>query len=243
MTAPRALPLLLCALVRAAAVASPAAASPLPSVDLDGDGKPEVLRQTDEGLHLAGVVLPCGSEGFPCELDVLDVNSGDKLKELAVCARGPRDERTCELWAVVGGEAVQRPLPGRPGLDADGRLWPSALKASGNGILLAEEEGRFYTKVHKLVWEKGAFTYVAQPFFEAGGRAVKVDRSFPLTLRPDGGPVVANVKPASEVRWLLEDAGRPDVILLKTSTGLVGWTTLEALRQASDEVAMILGAG
>ncbi len=230
-------------LALAPARADPAPVAPraaLAPTDLDGDGQPEHFVQTAETLTVGATRLDCGAEPFPCELELHDLTAKDGQRELATCHFGPRDDRYCTLYRFENNALVEIPIK-----DGAGRaLHPSRVHTKGNGILLVDRDERFLTRRDKLLHRGGgALAFVAQPFHDAGQRKVPVDRSFPLTLRPDGGPVVANVAPGTTVTLVLADATRPQTFLVLVSSGLLGWADIETIARGSDAVMGVLGAG
>ena len=63
-------------------------------------------------------------------------------------------------------------------------------------------------------------------------------QSFPLTQKRGGKEVVANLAKDSRIQVLLcapaVHAGQPPAYLVKSSTGLVGWTTFEELETKTE---------
>jgi len=60
------------------------ASATLPTVDLDGDGKPEKIRRTEEVIKLADGEVMCGGFDFPCDVIELDIRTS-----------APRAEGSC----------------------------------------------------------------------------------------------------------------------------------------------------
>ncbi|MCB9744193.1 MAG: hypothetical protein H6741_35015 [Alphaproteobacteria bacterium] len=229
---------MLVTLLASTALAGPP--KPLPPTDLDGDGKPEIVKVTEEAVIVNGVSTECYSDSFACDVQILDVRSGDTFKELSVCATGPRDDVWCTLYAWRGGALHVIQVP-----DAKGEtLYVGAFSASGSGILLADVLGRLYTQRHKLTLSKDglSLSYVAQPFYYVS-RPVHVDRGFPITMEPGAGAVVANVRADSDITVVVESATKEGAVLVHISSGLMGWTTWEALTQASDDLMALMAAG
>jgi hypothetical protein len=217
-----------------------AAAASLPKVDLDGDGRPEKIVRTEEMLLLAGGEVNCGGFDFPCDVTEMDVRTSDTFKELLICQHGPRDDLSCELWTVRNGSPVRIKIQ----RDDSTVLYPGAVSSTGGGILLVDEDERFWTRRHKLILSSDgvALTYVDQASFNVDA-PVHVDRTFAITTEPGGGTRVANVRPDSDIQVLLEHGSTRGTLLIRVSSGLIGWTTIDVLMQASDSLMGILMAG
>jgi hypothetical protein len=208
-----------------------------PPTDLDGDGKPERILLDGDTVRVGEARAECGSDSFPCEVEVHDLTAGDKQKEVAICSFGPRDDRSCALFAYREGSL--NPLPFAFPEDT----WPpSRIETKGNGIALAKNEGRLYTRVDKFTHSGGKLAYVAQAGWYVD-RPVKVDRTFPITTKPGGGTRVAGVRPGSTITVLLESAEVKQWYLVHISSGLTGWVSEEALVGSSDELMALWGAG
>lgn len=215
-----------------------ALAAPLPpATDLDGDGTPETVAFDGATVVVGGARTDCGSDSFPCELEVHDLTAGDKQREIAICGFGPRDDRFCTLFAYRGGSlhAIAFPFPG-------GAEPPTRIETSGNGIALASGSGRLYTRIDKFVHKDGALRYVPQAGWFVG-RQVKVDRTFPITTEPDGGTRVAGVRPGSTITVVLESQTVARTYLVHISSGLTGWVPEQVLIGASNELMALWGAG
>lgn len=208
--------------------------------DLDGDGKPEVISLVqDTGYKVGAATLECSLEFGGCELRVVDLKGDDKRKELELCSRGPRDERLCALHVYDKGKLVEL----EPTIKGQ-RTWPSAFEVPVTGFLYADYQYRIYTRREKFTLgaDGRTLTQVPQPFYHVDQK-LHVDRTFPITARPDGGPVVANARPNSDVTLILESGETDDLFLVRLSSGLVGWVSLETLLGASDRLQMVYGAG
>jgi hypothetical protein len=215
-----------------------ALAAPLPPpTDLDGDGTKESIVLDGSGVKVGGARAECGSDGFPCEVEVHDLTAGDKQREVAICAFGPRADRYCELYTYAGGalQPIAFPFP-------EGTYPPTRIETKGNGIALAKGEGRLYTRVDKFVHKDGALRYVPQAGWFVG-RQVQVDRTFPITTAPGGGTRVAGVRPGSTITVVLESQTVKQTYLVHISSGLTGWVTEQALIGASDELMSLWAAG
>lgn len=215
------------------------------TADFDADGKPETVRSDGEMLKLGALEVYCGDG--PCELEVLDIAPDKPGKELAVCTFGPRGERSCQLYrkAKAWSELPLGQLPP-----------PTSVVAKGNGILLAYYANRFASRVEKLAWSPSGLTLVPQPFWstvtekDPDGFSFTPDRSFPIVLAPGRSEVVANVATGNVVQVLLEQVNTAEShhydqrwFLVRLSSGLCGWATLQSLIDASDQLQATAGAG
>lgn len=235
MTAPAVLHLLITTLLGAAR----AAALPEP-VDLDGDNKPESFSRAQEtAIKIGAASVECGMEPGDCLVSVVDIKPGDKRKELVLCWQGPRDDRQCELQVYAAGKLTEMPIKIK-----GEAWWPSAIEVPGTGFIYVDSVSRIYTRRDKftLSADGKALTHVPQPFLNVG-TTLHIERSFAITAQPAGGAVVANARPDTDIVLLLESGELPDHFLVRLSSGLVGWATLEALLGASDGLKAAFSAG
>lgn len=210
-----------------------ALATPL-SVDLDGDGKPETITVDDRGVRVGKHLIECGGEAL-CEVQIHDLSSEDKVKELVTIDTGPRDDRSARIYRLEKSGPVELRW-------SNSNLSFSEVHTTGSGILLTDSRERLYIKREKWVLEGEVLTLVPQPFW-AAGMEVGIDRSAPILRTIGGAEVVANIKAGSRITLLLESAESPTWFLVKISSGLTGWIHLDALQRSSDEVMGIYNAG
>lgn len=226
-----------------------ALAAPTVEADFDGDGKPEKVAPVDDKLPLKGAPeVFC--EMDMCDLEVLDVDAGKPGKELVVCEHGPRDDVSCRVFVAKAGSWSEIPFPKGAA--------PSNLSSSGNGILLGYHVDRWYPRLEKYTVGPAGFVRAPQPFYSTAnerrpeGLSYTPTRIFPIVDRPGGSAVVANVATGRTVYVLLEsaehlaNAGYDDGkrwFLVRTTSGLVGWATLQTIIASSDELMMLNAAG
>lgn len=204
------------------------------SADLDGDGKNESIQIRDDEVVIGRASIPCGAMQ-PCSVEVVDARTGDSQKEVVLCEAGLRDEVNCRLYTYEARRAVQIPF-------SDGSEPPEIL-TNGSGIVRTRAwQDRLYTRTEKYLLRSGRLERVAQPFF-AADEAVHIDRTFPITLEPGAGAVVANVAPNSDITVVLEHGSKDDFYLITVSSGLMGWVKLSDLVSASDELRQRMSAG
>lgn len=228
----------------------PALAAAPPSGDFDGDGKPETVVVAKEKVKVPPLDDVWCEEGT-CDLAVIDVAAQEPGQELVVCQHGPRDDVQCDVLTKRGGAWAKVVFPEVMGT-------PSAVSASGTGILLAWFEDRWYARLEKFTWSAGTVAHVKQPLLSTVTErrpepwTFPVDRVFPIYDRPEGTVVVANVATGRTATVVGESpdhlyrAGWDDAkrwFLVRTQSGLTGWATLASMIAASDELMARNAAG
>ncbi|MFK7928951.1 MAG: SH3 domain-containing protein [Myxococcota bacterium] len=214
------------------------AGSPTLSIDLDADGKPEACRfdEKTNTVHIGAKTVDCMGEY--CEFEAHDVSGKTPDKQVQVCGFGPRDDRYCFLYSMIGGELVPykyRSEYGSPG-----------FRTSGNGIVLAvvPYRHRLYERIEKYTVKGQALVEVKQPFYSAATpQKVLIDRTFPILLAPDSKSVVANTRPKSAIHVLGEHGSSDGWLMVRLSSGVTGWVHHKTLEKVSDQYLMTMGAG
>ncbi len=207
-------------------------------VDLNGDGTPEdvtISGITEEGnftLRVGGVSvrgkLEMGeSDGFV----IVDIDTSDRYKEIAVHTSGPSDDDEYIIYWYDGRSIKEV-----------GRLsrWPVF---PGNGIVYVDDWMGFWKKRDKYVLDKNTrkLRLVPQELYYVGVEA-RVNKSFPIYKTRDRNEILANLKPNSKIIILAcylysgapsiqrsPDDYLKDWYLIKSETGLLGWTTFKVL--------------
>ncbi|ATB30762.1 hypothetical protein [Melittangium boletus] len=208
------------------------------TADLDGDGRPEsiTLRWTEDDsrftLQVAGASLQVKTDnGANFEVQVVDLDKGDKWKELVVSAYGEVDSDHHVYFLGYDGKTLRR-LGDVHAFDRE--------KNSGNGIVLSDTWQGFWTRRDKYVLDRKEWKLreVPQEFYSVGAEAT-VKQTFPITFErsPKATPV-ANLAKDSRIQVLLvspsTQKGQPAYFLVKSTTGLLGWTTLSELEQKTE---------
>jgi hypothetical protein len=216
----------------------------LAPVDLDGDGVKEVIefpviteKNRDDDLSIkVGKDSISYFHVYPTGVTLLDLKTGDSTIEVRACVYGERDHVSCELLRYKKGKLEPVYLADKVKAEA------SMFTASGSGIVLAHSNThRLYTKIDKyILGADGFLKLVPQPYYVVN-TDVKIDRTFPVTISPGGGDVVANVRPGSEIKVLLTDG--KDNFLFALSSGITGWASYQTLTKASDYIRGIEMAG
>jgi len=217
--------------------------------DFDNDGKKDKFAAVEDQVRVPGLE-PVDCVGG-CALEVIDIASDKPGKELSVCVSEPRDWVSCSIFKQEKGAWTQIKFP-------EGFSPPSAVLAKGNGFLLTYTTDRFYTQVDKFSLEGSTFKRFEQPFYstvsekDTDGLTFTPDRSFPIYATIGGTQVVANVAPKNAVVALLES---PEALraaswdsskrwfLVRLSSGLTGWATLQSIIDSSDELTALNSAG
>ena len=227
-------------LLGAALIPTGAGAAP-PPADLDGDGKVDPVVLTAGKVQVGAASLECGYDGFICGVELVDVHPGDGRKELVICGEAPRLDRACELYVYESGALRLVPIVGQ-----GERTLLDALKitAPGNGHLMVEGFERLYTRLDKyqLDAQRAGLHLVAQPF-QLVSQETTCEGQLTLSLEPRGGPKVASTLAGSKVMILLESGVAPGQFLIRSTSGLLGWTGIDALVGACEPVRMTYSAG
>lgn len=217
-----------------------ALAGELPQADLDGDGKVDTIAVSEDHVTIGGHRVDCGGMDM-CTVQLHDISSSDSTKEVALIEQGPRDDQAVWLYRLSGGKLVELTFR-KAGDTDDWQSRPSSVQTSGNGIVLADSEQRIYTRRDKYLAKGDSLQHVPQPYYVVD-YAMHVDRSFPIVRTEGASQVVANVRPDSEVKILLESAAKPGWFLVHISSGLTGWADMDTLMGGSNQLMGIMSAG
>ncbi|TQF16437.1 hypothetical protein FJV41_08105 [Myxococcus llanfairpwllgwyngyllgogerychwyrndrobwllllantysiliogogogochensis] len=201
------------------------------SADLNGDGKPEAIavkwKEGDEEFVLtAGTATLRGkTDSEVLGLSIIDVDSGDKRKEVAVHTGMTDNDRLTTVYAFDG-----------KSLKALGSVH-ALTEVKGNGIILSDSWEQFWNRRDKFALDAkaGKLSLVPQELYYVGQEAT-VREGFPIThSRTDKKPV-ATLAAASKILVLAAapvpvQGGRSTsfVYLVKSSTGLLGWVSHDTL--------------
>jgi hypothetical protein len=197
--------------------------------DLDGDGKPEAisLDAKEDGRFTlkagAATVRGSASGNEVTGFTVVDLDSGDKWKEIAVHSVGASDDLHRILLYGFDGKSLKE-------LGSVNAI----TEARGNGVVLADRWMGFWQRREKYALDRKAWklNLVPQDLYYVGTEAT-VKQSFPLVRSRTDSAVVANTAPGSKVQVLAAavTGNEPEAVwyLVKSSTGLLGWTHLKTL--------------
>ncbi len=213
-------------------------AAPPASIDLDGDGKGEVVKVAEDGVKIGKHTVECYSDdGAGCEVREVDITSADKQKEVVVCYAGPRDDRNCDLYRLVDNELKQIPIGKYGGAES--------LSLTGSGFLYATNGAhRLFQRTSKYVWKDGKMVLVPQPIYTADTPAsMHIDQTFKLLLAPDSAELVGNTKADSDIAVLGEHGEKEGWLLVRLSSGISGWVHVDTLQKVSQQYMQIMSAG
>lgn len=200
------------------------------STDLDGDGASEAISmQWKEGdarfvLKVGGATLRGGADDKAVRgVSVIDIESGDKWKEVAVHMVGETDHDASITVYGFDGKALKE-------LGSVHAL----TEVRGNGFVLSDIWMGFWNRREKYALDRQTWklNHVPQEFYYVGAEAT-VQQSFPLKRSRTDKAVVANVAPGSKIQVLMASPVTPREqepwYLVKSSTGLIGWTRTREL--------------
>ncbi|WP_233602192.1 hypothetical protein [Corallococcus sp. CA047B] len=229
---------LLAVLSSAVLLAAPAGAqgdAPVKSanVDLDGDGKPDAVSLTPGAdgkftLKVGAATVQGNAAGNEVSgFSVVDLDTGDKWKELLVHSVGDVDDDHRFFLYGYDGKGM-KPL-------GDVR---ALTEAKGNGIVLVDTWMGFWHRRDKYVLDRKAWKLnpVPQELYAVGVEAT-VKKSFPLAQARTGSAVVATTAQGSKVQVLAASVpprGGDVWYLVKSSSGLLGWVREKALVESTE---------
>ncbi|WP_375765048.1 hypothetical protein NR798_25365 [Archangium gephyra] len=204
------------------------------SADLDGDGKPEAISvQWAQGdaqfvLKVGGATLRGKTNDAEVRgVTVIDVDGGDKWKEVAV-DMGLTDDDHRSIVYGFDGKALKE-------LGSTHAL----TEVRGNGIVLSDTWMGFWNLREKYALDRKAWKLnrVPQELYFVGTEAT-VKQSFPILRSTKDKAVVANLAEGSKIQVLAatpEDPKTQDSwYLVKSSTGLLGWTRTQNLHDKTE---------
>ena len=203
-------------------------------VDLNNDGKPDKVSidTVKEKSKFTLTVNHIKATGFlgkseddgnfePDGFYIVDIDSSDNFKGIAVHSSGPSDDDVYLIYAFDG-QSLQKM--------AKLSRWPTFL---GNGIVLVDDWMGFWARKKKYVLNRStrSLQLTPQEFYYVGVQAT-VEQSFPLYRQRQNTAIVANLMPQSKIDILLCDCSEMNNwYLIKSTTGLVGWARLDSFRE------------
>ncbi|MCY1017709.1 hypothetical protein [Pyxidicoccus sp. MSG2] len=202
------------------------------TLDVSGDGKPEDISVTwdepkSQFILKVGNATARGSSGHeePNGFTVVDLDSSDKRKEVVVHTGLTDNTKEAHVYAYDG-----------KSLKAMGTV-PSISEARGNGIVLSDAWMAFWQRRDKYVLDAkaGKLTLVPQELYAVGVEAT-VTESFPLARARTEKTPVANLAKGSKIQVIAAAPipGKSYLYLVKSSTGLLGWATMDDLAEKTE---------
>jgi hypothetical protein len=208
------------------------------SADLNGDGKPEALSvQWKEGdaafvLRAGGATVKGSAANTEVRgLTVIDLDSSDKRKEVAVLTGMTEYDKRVDLYAFDGKSL--KPLGSVPAL----------TEVRGNGIILSDSWQGFWNRRDKFALDakKTKVSEVPQELYYVGVEAT-VKQLLPLTAGRADKALVATLAQNSRIQVLAAvplKGGKSDYLyLVKSATGLLGWATSRDLVEKTEGLPM-----
>jgi len=202
------------------------------NVDLNGDGKKESVwvERTDKYkqdyiLHIDKYSVQGHlGEGAPENFEIMDIDTRDKYKEVAVHTPGPSDDDEYNIYWYDGGQIreVEQGLGRWPNFTGVGIVyvndWWDCFWDKTDRYILDE-------KTHKLIQTKQQYYYV--------GLNAPVLSSFPIyttseAAKQQKGDVAANLRKDSHAIVVLWDP-ETDCYLIKAEAGVLGWAQYKTM--------------
>jgi hypothetical protein len=159
-----------------------------------------------------------GGESFD-GFAIVDINKGDKYKEIAVHSPGPSDDDEYFIYWYNGSTINEVGQIGR---------WP---RFTGNGIVYVDSWISFWQNTDKYVLTKQRrLQLVPQPFYYVGVKST-VKKSFPILASRESKSIVANVREGSRIFIVLCDMSSVsqndyDIwYMIRSESNLVGWVS------------------
>ncbi|MEO0292853.1 MAG: hypothetical protein ABIN61_01355 [candidate division WOR-3 bacterium] len=194
------------------------------SIDLNGDNEIEniiLININDVGefyLEISGQKIKgkFSNEESPDGFKIVDINTNDKYKEIAVHSPGPSDDDEYFIYWYDGKSIKEMAHLSR---------WP---EFPGNGIVYVKNWEGFWTKIDKYILNNSLrkLELVPQFAYYVGVKAT-VKKSFPIFRDKDLKEEVAWLTNNSEIEILLCDTKNREwdnyIFLIKSALGLVGW--------------------
>jgi len=191
------------------------------SADLNGDGKKEKISISGV-TNLGDFVLQVDRvfiKGKLCDrtngFTIVDIDTNDKYKEIAVHTHGPSDDDEYLIYWYDGKSIKEM-----------GKLWRWP-KFFGNGKVLVKDWMGFWLRTKKYILTKErTLKLVPQEFYFVGVGGT-VTKSLPILEERNGKEVVANLRVGSKVLIVLCDTSPEDYgdywYLIKSDTNILGW--------------------
>lgn len=193
-------------------------------VDLNGDGKLDVVCFKDEGNCTVKIYVNYTSqmEGGPAYItDIVDIDERDNIKEITVGDSGPSDDYSTRFYYYNGKDIVY--------MGTVGGTLENGITINSDGKVIARERGKilhtwFYTKIYRLN-KNHLLGGVPQQNIYKMNYKVKLKIELPLQKSQIDRSVVTILKPGEEVTIVASDD--KEWCLLENSKGIRGWFAVE----------------
>jgi hypothetical protein len=192
------------------------------SIDLNGDNKIENINLTKIGdtggfyLEISGQKTEDKIGDVPDGFLIIDINTNDKYKEIAVHTPGPSDDDQYLIYWYDGKSVKRMALLAR---------WPKFL---GNGIVYVDDWMDFWMRREKYILNNSTreLELVPQFAYYVGVKAT-VKKSFSIFKDKKLKQEVAFLSKYSEIELLLCDMNYreayDDLFLIRSKSNLIGW--------------------
>jgi hypothetical protein len=211
--------------------------------DLDGDGKNEVVHvemdpnQDGRCLIIVGelkaIVPDLWEEG--CTVEIVDLDATEKKRELLATGSSANDYRTMVFYRFE--KKALKVLGSVTG------MLSSTPEIGGGGFVVIPIWAGFFSQKKKLVLEKDKLAELVPELYSVESK-VKVKGALALVAHRDKKDVLARLKVGSEIDLLAYDPSPKckadkeiepcDWFLVRSSSGLLGWVTFEALEAGAE---------
>ncbi len=201
--------------------------------DLDGDGVKDIVHLQLAGQYKDVYVLKVNGhevrnygESIDENIHIVDIDSSDKFKEVAVQQYGPSDDYKTDFYYYDGnGLVFMGTLQG---------LCAEKGNIKGNGIVTASERATmlqtwFYAKEHKLA-EGHLLQGVRKELYPAlyDVQTLKLKKELSLFESPVSSKVVAKLKAGDSITLLGCDS--VEWCKAETASGIKGWFAVDSMK-------------
>ncbi len=196
--------------------------------DLDGDGTQEnISLATDHynnniNLTINYVSITSLGSNLDKMIKIVDMDTTDLLKEIAVPESGPSSDNMVSFYAYIPTNII---FMGKVGGVLD-----KSIDITGSGEIIARTRAHifqtwFYKDTYQLI-DNHTLVHVVPPddLYSMNNEQVTVKKSIPIYKTPNG-ELLVDLKVGEKVTLLKSDD--KEKILLKTESGKQGWILIE----------------
>lgn len=196
------------------------------SIDLNGDGKKDQISfKHDQDNHYTltvnGISVTGQGENLHNGVSILDINTKDKYKEIAVSEDGPSDDYYTYFYGYDG--KTLRRL---------GEAGASEFDLIGNGTMTSDLRGNvlhtwFHREMYQLTGNR-KIVEVPQKFYDMGREVVTMKKQIDLYSDPSVSKLIHTLLVGERARLLQTDDKK--WVKVVTEAGVVGWFDESKLR-------------